>query len=143
MGANSTTAADRKRFAGARALGDREAQEPSAVRAARYDGRRDAFELEFTGGGTMTIPRAAITELTDAPPRILKAVIVSPAGDALAWGALDVDVYIPGLLERVFGTRMLAASSGRRGGRRRSKAKGEAARANGAKGGRPRKRIAV
>ena len=87
----------------------------------------------------MTIPRQAIAELADAPPSILNAVTVSPAGDALAWRALDVDLYIPGLLERVFGTRMFAASSGRRGGRRTSKAKAAAARANGAKGGRPRK----
>lgn len=56
----------------------------------------------------------------------------------LAPRALDVDVYVPGLVERAFGTRLFAAATGRRGGRRRSKAKAAAAKANGAKGGRPR-----
>src|SRR5687768_8484646 len=116
MGANSTSAEDRERYARARAVGAREAHAPSAVTTARYIGRRDAIELEFAGGGTMTIPREAIGELADASPSILNGVTVSPAGDALAWRALDVDIYIPGLLERVFGTRMFAASSGRRGG---------------------------
>jgi hypothetical protein len=54
--------------------------------------------------------------------------------------SVDVDVYVPGLIERTFGPRLLAAAAGRRGGRRKSKAKAAAARANGAKGGRPRKR---
>ena len=71
----------------------------------------------------------------------LASVLVSPAGDALSWPALDVDVYVPGLVERAFGTRLFAAATGRRGGRRRSKAKAAAAKVNGAKGGRPRKRI--
>jgi hypothetical protein len=42
-----------------------------------------------------------------------------------------------------FGTRLFAAATGRRGGRRKSKAKAVAAKANGAKGGRPRKRLSA
>jgi hypothetical protein len=141
MAGSSPTSEDRERYARARAVGAREARDPSAVTAARYIGRRDMIKLEFTGGGTMTIPRQAIGELVDASPSALNGVILSRAGDALSWRALDVDIYIPGLLERVFGTRMLAASSGRRGGRQTSKTKAAAARANGAKGGRPRKRL--
>jgi hypothetical protein len=56
---------------------------------------------------------------------------------------LDVDVYVPGLVERAFGSRLFAAATGRRGGRRKSKAKADAARTNGAKGGRPRKRASA
>jgi hypothetical protein len=66
-------------------------------------------------------------------------VEVSPAGDALSWPSLDVDVYVPGLVERAFGTRLFAAATGRRGGRRKSKAKAVAPKDNGAKGGRPRR----
>lgn len=141
MAANSIAREDRERYARARATGEREAHDPSAVTDARYIGRRDAIELEFAGGGTMTIPRHSIPELADAPPSVLNSVTVSPAGDALAWRALDVDIYIPGLVARVFGTRMLAASSGQRGGRRTSKVKAAAARQNGARGGRPRKQL--
>jgi len=60
----------------------------------------------------MTIPSQAIGDLADAPPSILSAVTVSPAADALAWRTLGVDIYIPGLLEHVFGTRFLMAAVG-------------------------------
>lgn len=143
MAANSITAEDRERFARAREVGKRESADPSAVSSARYIQRRDAIELEFVGGGTMTIPRQLIPELEGVSPAILASVILSPAGDALAWRTLDIDLYIPGLVERAFGNRILAASSGRRGGQRTSKAKAAAARANGATGGRPRKQLSA
>jgi hypothetical protein len=91
----------------------------------------------------MAIPRKAVPGLERATPATIKSVVVSPAGDALSWPALDVDIYVPGLVERVFGTRLFAAATGRRGGRRRSKAKAVASKANGAKGGRPRKRVSA
>jgi len=141
MAANRITTEDRERYARARETGEREAHDPSAVTAARYIGRLDAIELEFVGGGMMTIPRHSIPEFADAPPSALSSLTVSPAGDALASRALDVDIYIPGLVEHVFGTRIFAALSGRRGGRRTSKVKTAAARQNGAKGGRPRKQL--
>jgi hypothetical protein len=143
MAENRITAEDRKRYARAREVGERELRDPSAVVEARYLRNKDAVELVFSGGGLMRIPRQAISELADAPVSALRSVIISPAGDSIAWRTLDVDIYVPGLVERVFGTRMLAAASGRRGGRRTSRAKAIAARANGAKGGRPRKALAT
>lgn len=89
----------------------------------------------------MAIPRKAVPGLESAPAARMKTIVISPARDALSWPSLDVDVYIPGLVERAFGSRLFAAATGRRGGRRRSKAKAAAAKANGAKGGRPRKRL--
>ena len=91
----------------------------------------------------MMIPRQIIPRLKEAPTSSLEPISVSPAGDALSWPSLDVDVYVPGLVERAFGTRLFATATGRRGGRRRSKAKAAAARTNGAKGGRPRKRLSA
>ena len=131
----------RQRFARARARGKARAEHPSAVVEARYDGEADMIALRFGGGGSMAIPRKAVPGLERATPATLQSMVLSPAGDALSWPELDADVYIPGLVERVFGTRLFAAASGRRGGRRRSKAKSAAAKANGAKGGRPRKRL--
>jgi hypothetical protein len=64
-------------------------------------------------------------------------------GDALSWPARDSDVSVPELAERAFGTRLFAAATGRRRGRRRSKAKAVAAKANRAKGGRPPKRASA
>jgi hypothetical protein len=91
----------------------------------------------------MMIPRRVIPGLERQPGSALETMTLSPAGDALRWPALDVDVYVPGLVERAFGNRLFAAAAGRRGGRRRTKAKMAAARRNGAKGGRPRKRASV
>jgi hypothetical protein len=139
--AHEVTAADRERYARARALGTARAQDDSAVVDASYDAERDDVALSFRGGGAMTIPRKMIPGLRGASPAKLTAIEVSPAGDALSWPSLDVDVHIPGLVERAFGTRLFAASTGRRGGRKRTKAKAAAAKANGAKGGRPRKRL--
>jgi len=135
------TASDRKRYAQARALGKARAEQPSAVVEASYDESRDRIDLTFRSGGSIAIPRAMIPGLEKASTASLEAIDVSPAGDALSWRALDVDVYVPGLIERAFGSRLFAVATGRRGGRRRSKAKAAAARANGAKGGRPRKRL--
>ena len=91
----------------------------------------------------MAIPRTAVPGLQRASASKLASVVVSPAGDALSWPSLDMDVYVPGLVERTFGSRLFAAATGRRGGRTRSKAQTAAAKANGAKGGRPRKRPAA
>jgi hypothetical protein len=53
---------------------------------------------------------------------------------------LDVDHYIPALLEGVFGTKRWMSELGRRGGSKTSAAKAAAARENGRRGGRPRTR---
>lgn len=91
----------------------------------------------------MMIPRHSIPDLEHAPDSALKLIEVSPAGDALSWPSLDIHVYVPGLVERAFGKRLFAAATGRRGGRRTSKTKAAAAKTNGVKGGRPRKRIST
>src|SRR5213593_990233 len=127
MATLDATVKDRERFARARARGERRSQDPSAVVDARYDAGRDTIDLAFRGGGSMMIPRQIIPGLREAPPSSLEAISVSPAGDALSWPSLDVDVYVPGLVERAFGTRLFAASTGRRSGRRQSKAKAAAA----------------
>jgi hypothetical protein len=51
-----------------------------------------------------------------------------------------VDHYIPAVLGGVVGTRRWMSEIGRRGGMVRSAAKARAARMNGRKGGRPRKK---
>jgi hypothetical protein len=135
------TAKDRERYAQARARGQARAEDPSAVVDARYDSHADAIDLRFSGGASMSIPRRIVPGLERAAESKIESIVVSAAGDALSWPSLDIDVYVPGLVERAFGTRLFAASTGRRGGRRRSKAKAAAAKANGAKGGRPRKRL--
>lgn len=143
MAEADVTSKDRERYARARARGEARAHDPSAVLEARYEPDGDLIDLKFAGGGSMGIPRKAVPGLERSTPATIELVVVSPAGDALSWPALDVDIYVPGLVERVFGTRLFAAATGRRGGRRRSKAKAAASKANGAKCGRPRKRVSA
>ena len=56
----------------------------------------------------------------------------------LHWESRDVDCTIAGLMRGIFGTAHFMEAQ-RKGGQTRSKAKIAASRANGSKGGRPRK----
>jgi|HubBroStandDraft_1064217.scaffolds.fasta_scaffold214958_2 hypothetical protein len=58
-------------------------------------------------------------------------------GTGISFPDLDVDLYVPALIEGVYGNRRWMAQLGKKGGRAKSEAKRTAARANGAKGGRP------
>jgi hypothetical protein len=140
MATAELTAKDRERFERARARGRDHTHDASSVVDARYEPATDAIHLVFRGGGSMMIPRRVIPGLERQSRPTLESVSISAAGDALSWPSLDIDVFVPGLVERVFGTRLFAAATGRRGGRRRTKAKVVAAKLNGVKGGRPRKR---
>ena len=117
MAETDVSSKDRERYARARARGEARAQDSSAVVEARYDSDRDLIDLKFGGGGSMAIPRNAVPGLQRASPSSIESIVVSPAGDALSWPSLDVDVYVPGLVERAFGSRLFAAATGRRGGR--------------------------
>lgn len=140
MASETLTRQDRDRFESARRRGQARLDDPSALLEATYVQEADAFRLLFRGGGSMMIPRRFIPGLRKQSATALRLVSISPARDALLWTKLDADVYVPGLVERAFGQRLFAAAAGQRGGRRRSKAKAEASRRNGAKGGRPKGR---
>lgn len=81
-------------------------------------------------------PRRLVQRLRDAAPEQLAEIEVSAAGFGLHWPQLDEDYTVKGLMNGVFGTaKWMAAQAGRTS----SPAKAAAARANGARGGRPRK----
>lgn len=108
------TAVERKRYARARARCRAEANDPATVVNARYDQRRDCVEVTFRAGVSIAIPRKMVPGLERASRSNLRAVQVSPAGDALSWGSLDVDVYLPGLVARAFGSRLIGGNRSRR-----------------------------
>jgi protein involved in temperature-dependent protein secretion len=111
-----------------------------AVRA-DYDSRQNRLVVDLNTGVTIMVPVALIEELSDADANDLTEIEISPAGTALHWPRIDADVYVPSLIQGIYGTkRWMAAQLGAAGGRATSPAKSTAARANGAKGGRPRKR---
>lgn len=108
---------------------------PHAV-SARYDRMADRVIVELTSGATFAFPPRLVQGLADATPDEIAAVEVIGAGEGLHWEPLDLDYTVPGLVNGVFGTAKWMAS---RAGRSSSPAKAAAARANGAKGGRPRR----
>ena len=109
--------------------------EPRAA-SARYDRRLDRIVVELTNGCTFAFPPRLAQGLDEATEDKLAEVEVLGAGYGLHWETLDVDFTVPGLLAGIFGTRAYMA---RRAGQATSPAKAAAARAIGAKGGRPRK----
>ena len=110
-----------------------------AVRAI-YDKKSELVTLFLEDGVRVSIPRAQLQGLQDATPSDLSKIKLVGHGTGLRWPTLDVDHYVPGLLNHVFGTSRWMAQLGRLGGSARSKAKAAAARANGRNGGRPKHR---
>lgn len=110
-------------------------QEPRAGRA-RYDRARERVVVELTNGCNFAFPPRLAQGLERATEDQLAQVEVLGGGSGLHWETLDVDLSVPDLLAGLFGTKTYMA---RHAGQARSPAKGAAARANGAKGGRPRK----
>jgi hypothetical protein len=108
--------------------------EPRA-RAARYDGRLGRVIVELTNGCTFAFPPHLAQGLEEATDEQLAEIEILGAGYGLHWEALDADLSIPGLLAGLFGTKAYMA---RQAGQATSPVKAAAARANGAKGGRPR-----
>ncbi|MGI9039787.1 MAG: DUF2442 domain-containing protein [Gemmatimonadales bacterium] len=113
--------------------------EPRA-KSARYDPVRGLIVVELTNGAFFGFPARLAQGLRGAAPGRLAEIEISPSGEALHWERLDADLRVGALLQGVFGTRAWMRELGRAGGRARSAAKTQAARLNGAKGGRPRKR---
>lgn len=108
--------------------------------AARYDMTSARLIVSIHNGVELAIPVRLVEELSDADPADLSEIEITPSGLGLHWPRLDADVYVPGLLSGAFGSRQwMAAQLGAQGGRSSTPAKATAARANGAKGGRPRK----
>jgi hypothetical protein len=98
--------------------------------------------LTLSDGRRRAIPIEDIQGLARATRAQIAQIQILGQGTGLRWPALDLDHYVPSLLRDVYGTRQWMAEIGRRGGSVASAAKRRSARANGRKGGRPRK-IAV
>ncbi len=109
--------------------------EPRAA-SAHYDRKRGRVIVELTNGCTFSFPPRLAQGLETATADQLAQVEILGAGYGLHWETLDADLSVPGLLAGLFGTRSHMA---RQAGRATSPEKAAAARANGAKGGRPRR----
>lgn len=120
----------------AAAAGRQAARTEARALAARYDAANRRIVVELTSGATFAFPPDLAEGLAGASAAALGEVEVLGDGYGLHWESLDVDFTVPGLLAGIFGTRSWMA---RQAGRATSDAKAAAARANGRKGGRPKK----
>jgi hypothetical protein len=107
----------------------------TSAKRAVYHHEDDTVELVLRSGVVVQIPRRLVRELANAPEAVLRDELTAAVGgEAISVNSLDADISVYGLLRDVLGLNIQ-----RIGGLARTKAKASAARANGAKGGRPRK----
>jgi hypothetical protein len=112
---------------------------PAAV-SVRFDPHLDRLVIELASGIGITFAPNDVQGLRDAKPEEMDDAQISPSGLGVYFPKLDVDLYVPGLLEGYLGTkRWMAAQNGSAGGKVSTEAKAAAARENGKLGGRPKK----
>jgi hypothetical protein len=111
-----------------------------AVVAARYDRRIGRIVISLANGLDLAFAPHLAEGFAHARPADLDVVEISPSGLGVHFPKLDADIYLPGLLEGLLGSkRWMAAENGRAGGKAATPAKRLASRENGKLGGRPKK----
>ena len=123
----------------ARAREARERESGRRAVAVSYDRRTRRIMMELTSGFVFGFPASAIPALADATAAQLARVELSPGGSALHWEELDADLSVAGLLLASVERSERLSELARLAGSTTTPAKARAARANGKKGGRPRK----
>ena len=108
--------------------------------AASYDASTQRIHVQMSNGAAFSFPPQLAQGLAGATEAQWADMVVSPMGTGLHWPQLDADLSVQALLEGVFGSRAWRRAHAARAGSVKSQAKALAARANGAKGGRPKKR---
>jgi hypothetical protein len=117
-----------------------QAAHPRAV-SAHYDRRLRRIMILLSSRLEIAFAPQDAEGLEHATAAELEPIEISPSGFGIYFPKLDADLYLPALLEGFLGSKQwMAARMGAEGGRARSKAKTAAARANGALGGRPKKK---
>ena len=120
----------------------RAAQDEPRATQVRVDG--DFLAVTLTGDVSLRIPLRLVRGLPpEAPASALAEVEVSPSGEGLIWPRLGASISVPGLLIALAGPervrRMVLSGAARKAAGSITEKRREAARKNGAKGGRPRK----
>lgn len=132
--------ASRKQIADANAAGKALLEaSPTALRA-HYEPKIGQIIITLNTGLQFLLDPAKTQGLQDAPRAALSKIEIVGPGLGIYFPKLDVDIYVPGLLQGHFGSKKWAAAQlGRAGGSAKSRDKAAAARENGKLGGRPRK----
>lgn len=107
-----------------------------------YSSKHSRVMLALSTGLLVEIPIASIKELCNLSESQLRALEPDNAGMTLSQRALDIDIWIPGMLAEVLKVKP-SAMLGKKGGAKTSEAKRRASAANGRRGGRPKKKELV
>jgi hypothetical protein len=114
------------------------ADEPRVLHAEYRSGRGlNLLILQMSDGHRCVLPREDLQGLGQATREQVANVEILGNGTGLHWPDLDVDLYVPALLQGIYGTRRWMAEIGRAGGSKTSAVKRNASRSNGQLGGRP------
>jgi hypothetical protein len=120
---------------------NRRARFPAAV-SAHYDRRLDRVVICLDSGVELAFPPRRTQGLEHARPSQLDKIEITPSGFGIHFPKLDADLYLPALIEGLFGSkRWMASRLGAAGGKSRSASKISASRENGRLGGRPKKAV--
>jgi hypothetical protein len=134
-------------YAAALAAGRIEAETEIRAQAVRYIPERDAIEIVTSRNAGFLIPRQWIGALQDVPIDELNKLEVWPDGSAIELEDRDIQISVHGLLTAILPAMLpsqsVAAVFASRGGQATSRAKRKSSRANGRKGGRPRKKTST
>jgi len=112
------------------------------IRAVRYDKGGDKIVADLSTGATLTVPRRAVPGFAKASTEHLVDVAITPGGEGLWSEAADDGALLEQLLILAAGEATLGSIGARINASKKSPARAAASRANGVKGGRPRKRVA-
>ena len=97
----------------------------------------------LSNGRRLVLPIEDIQGLFNATHEQIQNYELLGSGTGISFPDLDADLYVPALIEGVYGNRRWMAQLGKKGGGAKTEAKRRAAQANGAKGGRPKRVVAA
>lgn len=137
-----------RQFAEATARGEALLKSLPKADSASYDSRNAEIVIKLRNGATLLVPHKLIQGLQTDDASALSDIELFLDGTEIHWPTLDVQYRVKSLIDGVFGTRRWISelkqhysTIGTKGGSSKSKAKSAASRANGKKGGRPRKPV--
>lgn len=135
----TTTAAEIRMAVASARIRERTA---TKIKSAHYNPKNDRIVTELSTGAILAVPRRVIPGFAKASKSALVDIEITPEGEGLWSEILDDGVLLEQLIVLTAGAATLGSIGARLNAGKKSPARAAASRANGAKGGRPRKNVA-
>jgi hypothetical protein len=95
--------------------------------------------IGLSNGGRIALPIEDVPELSKATKKVLQNCELAGRGTAINFPDIDVALPIDGIIEGVYGKSRWMAELGQKGGSSKTETEWRVSRADGKKGGRPKK----